>query len=441
MERVYLVQCDRYNPQVIADGIVAAAQALEISLPHNQSVWLHPSCPWAHPQFAPHAFTSPAVLEGVMLALPGNTFTIATSSLNGFPTRYSYQKAGYVNLARRTSARLLALEELPTSQVSTSPDAVVDKKVSLPKWIQTGLFTVALPKLTGSTFLPYAGALRHHLSLFSWPTQIQNHHRLPTKLVDLLHIAPPNLIVVDAIHATHEGGELSGRPVPLNVLMIGTNPVAVDAICAIAYGLNPIEMPHLQAAAERGYGPIDPAQITVLGDLTLGDLKQRSQQVKRVDPLPEHYPLPPQVRVVRSPKADLAGTAGGLTEVFLTFEHAGISWKKSRETTLVIGHVDSVPKGQSDLATILFLDDTSRVDSYHGYSRIARLRGRNIPLSKLLTEVPYILQIGNLRNSLGGEMLLARLISSLMRWYYAWLDRSGNNLPGKEVIVWQEDNT
>ncbi len=369
-----------------------------------------------------------------MLALQGNAYTIATNSLTGFPTRYSYQKAGYNDLVRKKNVRLVALDELPTSHVPTASDALVHKEVPLPHWVRTAPFTVALPKLTGSTFLSYAGALRHHLSLLSGPAQVQHHHRLPAKMVDLLPIAPPNLIVVDAIQAAHEGGELSGRPVALNLLIIGTNLVVVDAICALAYGLNPIEMPHLQVAAERGYGPIDPAQIAVLGELSLDELRRRGQQVKGVDPLPEHYPLPPQVRVVRSPKAEIFGTAGGLTEVFFTFEHAGFSWRKARETTLVIGPVDAVPDGKSDVATILFLDDTSRVTSYRGYSRIARLRGRNIPLSTLLSEVPYIMQVGNLRNSLGGEMLLARLTSQIMRLYYAWLIPQKSSME-KEVIV------
>jgi hypothetical protein len=111
-------------------------------------------------------------------------------------------------------------------------------------------------------------------------------------MVDLLEAVPPDLIVVDAITATHKGGELSGQPVESGALIIGTNPVAVDAVCAVAYGLAPSEIGYLQLAAECGYGSIDPAQIQVLGDLTLDGLKERAKQVEHVDPYPDHYPLP-----------------------------------------------------------------------------------------------------------------------------------------------------
>jgi uncharacterized protein (DUF362 family) len=415
MERVYLVRCNQYDPPTIAAGIRSAANGLGVALPQGQPALLHPACPWAHPRFAPHAFTHPAVIEGVALALSANPLTIATNSIPDFPTRYSYRQAGYVQLAQRLHAKLVALDEAATRTVALRPDSVVDKEAALPKVILEAAFTVALPKLTGSTFIPFAGAIRHHQSLLQQQAQTQGHHRLPDKMVDLLAATPPKLIVVDAIQAAHDGGELSGKPVDLGVLIVGTNPVAVDAVCALAYGLTAQEVQYLQLAAERGYGPADLSQIELRGDLTLDALSALGQGIRHVDPNPENYPLPAQVKVLRSPKAELAGTAGGLTEVFLLFEHGGMPWSKARETVLVLGPVPTVPAGKSDVATIIFLDDTSRADEYTGYSRVIRLRGRDMPLSTLLNDVPYAMQVGNLRNALGGEMVTASFAAKVAK--------------------------
>ena len=414
MGQVYIVDCAQYDPRIIETGIRTAAQALGVTLPQNQKIFIHPACPWAHPRFAPRAFTHPQVIEGAAAALAGNTLTIATSSLPGFPTRYSYRKAGYVDLARRLGARLVAIDETPTQTVQLPEESMVDKRAALPHTALKADFTVALPKLTGSTFASFAGAIRHHQSLLQHDAQVQGHHRLHTKMVDILATAPPDLVVVDAITAAHKGGELSGQPVELDMLIIGTNPVAVDVICAVAYGLDPANVRYLQLAAERGYGSIDPAQIQVLGDLTLDELKERAKQVEHVDPYPDHYPLPPQVKVLRSDKSGLAGTCGGLTEVFLTLEHAGISLKKSRESVIVIGEVDNVPRGKSETATIIFLDDTSRAE-YQGYSRVVRLRGRYVPLYTLLNDVPYAMKVTKLRTELGGEMVAAIFSSKVAR--------------------------
>lgn len=409
---VYLIDCSSYDARTIEVGIRAASKALGVVLPQGQSVLLHPTCLWAHPRFAPLAFTNPIVIEGTALALAGNKLTIATNSLAGFPTRYSYRKAGYVELAQRLGARLVAVDEAPTEIVQLGEDAIVDKQVALPRLLRKAAFTVALPKLTGSTFVSFAGAIRHHQSLLQDQAQVYGHHHLHTKMVDLLGAALPTLIVVDAITATDQGGELSGQPVELGVLIIGTNPVAVDTICAVAYGLDPASVEYLQLAAERGYGPADLAQIQVVGDLTLDDLMERSRRVKHVDPNPENYLLPPQVRVMRSPEAGLEGTAGGLTEAFLMLGRGGINLSKARETVIVIGQVGRVPPGRSDLATIIFLDDTSRAE-YQGYSRVVRLRGRYVPLSRLLKDVPYAMAASSLRSELGGEMITATFLSKV----------------------------
>lgn len=414
MDKVYIVDCAQYDPRTIETGIRIAAEALGVALPQDQKVLMHPACPWAHPRFAPHAFTHPDVIEGAALALAGNTLTIATNSLPGFPTRYSYRKAGYVDLAHRLGAKLVAIDETPTQTVQLSEESVVDKEAVLPRIALRATFTVALPKLTGSTFVSFAGAIRHHQSLLQDHAQIREHHRLHTKMVDLLGAALPGLIVVDAITATHKGGELSGQPVEWGMLIVGTNPVAVDAVCAVAYGFDPADIRYLQIATERGYGPIDPAQIQLLGDLTLDALKERAKRVEHVDPYPDHYSLPPQVKVIRSAKSRLTGTCGGLTEVFLILEHGGISLKKARESVIVIGEVDDVPPGKSETATIIFLDDTARA-KYGGYSRIVRLRGRYVPLYTLLNDLPYAVKVIRLRTELGGEMVAAIFSSRVAR--------------------------
>ena len=414
MDQVYIIDCAHYDPRTIETGIRTAAPALGVTLPQDQTVLIHPDCPWAHPRFAPNAFTHPDVIEGTALALAGNTLTAATNSLPGFPTRYSYRKAGYVDLTQRLGVKLVAIDETSTQTVRLGESAVVDREAALPKIALQADFAVALPKLTGSTFVSFAGAIRHHQSLLQDDAQIKEHHHLHTKMVDLLEAAPPDLIVVDAITATHRGGELSGQPVELGVLIIGTNPVAVDTVCAVAYGFDPADIKYLQIAAERSCGPVDPAQIQVLGDLGLDALQERAKRVEHVDPYPDHYPLPSQVKVMRSAKSGLTGTCGGLTEVFLTLERGGVYLSKARDTVIVIGQVDEVPPGKSDLATIIFLDDSSRAE-YRGYSRVVRLRGRYVPLNTLLNDVPYAMKVGNLRNELGGEMVTAILSSKVAR--------------------------
>lgn len=423
MDQVYLVACETYDAERIQAGVKAAAQALGVALPERGEALLHATCPWAHPRYAPAAHTTPAVIEGVGRALAGTTLALGGNSVPDFPTRYSFRHAGYEALARRLGARLLPFDEAPTRSVTVTSPGVLSGSIVVPAATRDA-FTVALPRLTGSTYLPFAGAMRHLHSLLPKAGQLEQHHRLPEKLIDLLPATTPNLIVVDAIQALHRGGELSGEPVNLGVLIIGTRPAAVDWVCAAAFGLEPDQVDVLKLASERGLGPSAFSDITLLGDVSLDDLRARAQQVQRVDPRPEHYPLPDHIKVIRSEKARQAGVSGSLTEMFLMLEQAGLSLKRARETTFVIGNVAEVPRGKSEYATIVFLDDTSRGE-YAGYSRVVRLQGRNVPLSRLLLDVPFAMTLVNLRAELGGEFATAGFQASLARLSGGLLGRRG----------------
>lgn len=414
MENVYVVACDQYDAQAIEAGVRSAARALGVTLPRGGDALLHAACPWAHPRFAPASHTHPAVIEGVARALSGAATTLVANSVPDFPARYSIKHAGYEALARRLGARLIPLDEAATTSVNLGSSSVLNGSVALPTEWTGASFTVSMPKLTGSTYLAFAGAARHLHSLLPHAQQIENHHRLPEKLADLLPAVSPQLIVVDAIEATHKGGELSGEPVHLGVLIVGTHPVAVDLVCAALYGWEAEQVDFLDLAAQRGLGPAGLDGVALVGDLRLVELRARASRIQRVDPNPERHPLPDQIQVIRSDKARQAGVSGSLTEMFLTLERAGIPLKRARETTFVIGGVSKIPPGKSGSATIVFLDDTSHGD-YAGYSRVIRLQGRNVPFSRVLMQIPYAMALVNLRAELGGAFAVAGLMAGATR--------------------------
>jgi len=88
---------------------------------------------------------------------------------------------------------------------------------------------------------------------------------LSEKISDLASILRPSLSVVDGIIAS-EGHETSGNPVEMNLLIAGTDPVAVDAVGAAVMGISPRDVKHLRLAEEKGLGTCDLEEITILGE-------------------------------------------------------------------------------------------------------------------------------------------------------------------------------
>ncbi len=84
-------------------------------------------------------------------------------------------------------------------------------------------------------------------------------------LVNTHHLIKPKLVIVDGLTALENFGPVYGTPKPMNLLIGGTNPVAVDAATMRIMGLDPALSPPVMLAYMQGLGPIEPDKIHVVG--------------------------------------------------------------------------------------------------------------------------------------------------------------------------------
>lgn len=406
MERIFVAHVSASSPEDLRNAILRGMKALGIPLPTQRRILVQPACPWAHPRFAPHAFTPLALLEAVRVLFSDNSLIIGASSLPGFPSRYAMKQAGYWAWARRYRIPMWPLDETPDHQ----PGA----RLQVPHTVREAEWLIALPRLTGSGFLGFAGAARHHMFLFSPSDHLQAYPRLPEAMVDGLAVRPPDLIILDATQVLHRGGELAGEPLEFSTLILGTSVLGVDLVASILYGFEPMEIPWIRLAIQQGLGPASLQELQVLGDLSLEDLRHLGEKIVHTDPVPERYSWPPQVRVYRSETEPPWNIPGALMETLWVLEYGGISLRKAREAAIVIGAVGELPRPHTDTAAVILLGDSARAD-YRGYSRIVRLPGRHVPVSRLLLDLPYILQVASMRSELGWGFLWESVRHAL-RW-------------------------
>jgi uncharacterized protein (DUF362 family) len=84
-------------------------------------------------------------------------------------------------------------------------------------------------------------------------------------LVNIHHLIKPKLVIVDGLTALEEFGPVYGTPKPMNLLIGGTNAVAVDATTMRIMGLDPMLSPPVVLAYMQGLGPIEPEKIQIVG--------------------------------------------------------------------------------------------------------------------------------------------------------------------------------
>jgi uncharacterized protein (DUF362 family) len=85
-------------------------------------------------------------------------------------------------------------------------------------------------------------------------------------LVALSRRTKPHLSVVDGFLGMHREGPRHGTPIPLGVVIAGTDPVAVDAVAAAVMGFDPGAIGYLHYAGLAGLGMADLEAIRVVGD-------------------------------------------------------------------------------------------------------------------------------------------------------------------------------
>jgi uncharacterized protein (DUF362 family) len=414
MEKVYLLRCASYDATKIEEGLRRAIEILGVAWPQSTAAFIKPNCVFAHPKYAPASYTHPAVIQAVTRLLKKNSSVVGENGMVGFPTRFSFEQAGYARLAREEQFTLLPLDEARIVSMPLSKGKLLHQ-VMLPQALQNSKFFVSLPKLKASAYLPFSGALENHLGLLQHDVLHKSHEQIAVMMADVLEVVHPHLIVVDGVEIGEGQSSVVTTPKPLGALIIGMNAVAVDVVCAAIFGLEPREVAPIRVAAERGYGPSSLSEIELMGDMSLDELQKCAASRTQVDPRPENYPLPKQVKIVVGKPYSLTGTAGALSETFAFLERGGIALKGARETVIVIGKSEETQTASDDTAAIIFLGDKSYAP-YKGYTRIVRLRGEPVLTAQMLENVPFAMKLRNPVDDFRGALWNAQLQSKINAW-------------------------
>ena len=85
-------------------------------------------------------------------------------------------------------------------------------------------------------------------------------------LVALSRVVKPHVSVVDGFLGMHREGPRHGTPMPLGVVVAGTDAVAVDAVAAAVMGFDPLKIGYLAYAEAAGLGTACLEAVEIVGD-------------------------------------------------------------------------------------------------------------------------------------------------------------------------------
>jgi len=101
---------------------------------------------------------------------------------------------------------------------------------------------------------------------YGWPKNELHWRGIPNSIVDINCTRGPNLCIIDGIVGMEGDGPLHGRAKPAGVLLMGVDPVAVDATGARLMGVPPERVPTLVLGAQKRVGRLAEAEIPQVGE-------------------------------------------------------------------------------------------------------------------------------------------------------------------------------
>jgi uncharacterized protein (DUF362 family) len=287
--------CEDYDPEKI-EAIVTDGMH-QLGCTPSGKVFAKPNVVVAYQtdKLGRHAFTPPSFVGAGLKAIshvPGvKRIDVGENVAIGTPTRLGYDHAGYydeIKKVRRTAGCPVDIfcidEELRDTRFV---GGVVHDTLRVARRMARADTKIYFPKLKCHCVSKMTGAVKLNIGICSDDERaIRHDFMLNEKIVDLLTVGMPDFIVMDAIDV---GMGNEGFPTvrKLGLVLMGTNPLAVDMVAARLLGYALEDVPYLALAVARGYCPASLDDITIAGDL--GSLEEIDEHAQRILPYDEEY--------------------------------------------------------------------------------------------------------------------------------------------------------
>jgi uncharacterized protein (DUF362 family) len=175
----------------------------------------------------------------------------------GVPIKYNFKAADMAWTVYQPKARMLVLDRIFPDGIRI-PDYFVGKNVVHLPTVKCHIYT----NTTGAMKNAFGGLLsnrRHYC-----------HSQIHRSLVDVLaiqkEIHPGIFAVMDGTTAGNGPGPRTMTPLAKNVILAGSDCVAIDAIASKMMGFEPMSHDYIRLAHEQGLGVGRPEEIEIAGD-------------------------------------------------------------------------------------------------------------------------------------------------------------------------------
>ncbi|MEM3165661.1 MAG: DUF362 domain-containing protein [Candidatus Methanomethylicia archaeon] len=235
-----------------------------LNIQRNAKVVIKPNvCLWKNTDGM--IITDPRILEAVLKIVRKYTdkIIVVESDNNSGSAEKRVKKSGIMEIIEKNNAEFINL-----SRDESEEHEVAGFKIHIPKTVLNADYFINIPKIKTCNVknLVISIAMKNMFGILSDKKKMALHEKLMDIILYINKIVKQDLIIVDGIIGMEGLGPVLGKPVNLNLIVSGLNPVTVDAVCCKIMEINPYAVEILWKAYKMGMGEIDMEKIDVLGE-------------------------------------------------------------------------------------------------------------------------------------------------------------------------------
>ena len=220
----------------------------------------------------PHMTTHPAVILAAAEVFRGYGASVTVGEGPGHvrDTDMALVESG---VAEALDSEQLPFADLNYQEVAWTANRGRRSKLKgfyFPQSVAEADLIVSLPKMKTHHWVGVTGAMKNLYGTipgikYGWPKNVLHYNGIPHTVHDINASLPKTIAIVDGIDCMEGDGPIMGTLKRMGLVVVGTNPTAVDATICRLMDVDPWQVPYLRLAARR-LGPLDERLIEQRGE-------------------------------------------------------------------------------------------------------------------------------------------------------------------------------
>ncbi|MFP4457311.1 MAG: DUF362 domain-containing protein [Clostridia bacterium] len=273
MSKVAIIKCENYQLKNVKNSIERGINLLggiEKFINKNEKVLLKPNMLSAK-SADKHVTTHPSILEAVASILIESGYKDVV--FGDSPAKDNEEKTAQIN-GLGPAGLNAGIKQVDMSYGKTIgfPNGHQCKRFEIAQAVIDSDSIINLSKMKTHQLTRITGAVKNTFGCVYGLNKAAMHTSFPDAvdfskmLVDLNLLLKPNLYIMDGIVAMEGNGPGSGDPIPMNVLLISNDPVAIDSTFCKLINLDPKFIPTITYGQKWGLGEFEDKKVEYVGD-------------------------------------------------------------------------------------------------------------------------------------------------------------------------------